>query len=323
MSGLVYVGRIEEIHPIPEADRIQSAVVVCGRGGKWHGVIQKDQFAAGDLCQVYLQDSLLPNTPEFAFMEKYHWRVRMQRLRGARSEVLIMPLTLDGAVGDDLTFVADVKKYEKPLPLSMSGEMVGSFPTFIPKTDELNFQAAPKLVEALRGQPFYSTVKVNGSSATVFWHEGHFGCCSRNWEMRETPSNAIWRIARSYNLEEELEDVNYALQLEVVGPGIQSNSMGLSKIEMRLFDIYSIEERRYLHAEELRLASHGLKLPMVEIVDWDKPFNLTDEELVRYAEGTYPNGKQREGVVIRPMHSITMPDGQRLSFKVMNLLCKD
>ncbi len=38
ISGLVYVGKIINIEPIPTADFIVSATVVCGEGGKWKGI---------------------------------------------------------------------------------------------------------------------------------------------------------------------------------------------------------------------------------------------------------------------------------------------
>ena len=51
---------------------------------------------------------------------------------------------------------------------------------YIPKTDEPNFHAVPEMVEALVGQPFYATVKADGSSGTVFWDDdGVVRGCSR------------------------------------------------------------------------------------------------------------------------------------------------
>lgn len=320
MSGLVYVGKIAEINPIPDADRIESAIVICGKGGKWQGTVQKGQFVAGDLCQVYLQDSLLPELSEFEFMRKYNFRVRMARLRGVPSEVLIMP-HVSGNLGDDVTEQAGVTKYEKPLSLSIGGDALGWFPSFVPKTDEPNFQTVPHLVEALGGLPFYVTEKADGSSATVYKYKGQFGCCSRNLELKETPNNAIWKIAREHGLETLLDD-GLALQFEVVGPGIQGNPMGLKKVEGRLFSVYNIVGRHYFGYLVVQDWAERSDIPMVKETVFGIAFQYNDEELRTLAEGLYPNGKQREGIVVRPVMEQSV-NGERLSFKVINLLYKN
>ena len=65
-----------------------------------------------------------------------------------------------------------------------------------------------------------------------------------------------------------------------------------------------------------------LETTTVEIIEYGKEFNMNDEELRIYAEGLYPNLKQREGVVIRPCDEMRVY-GERLSFKVVNLKYKD
>ena len=95
MPNLAYLGQVITIYPIPGADRIESLEVVCGNGGRWRGTAKKTEFAVGDLCEVYLQDALLPQTDRFAFLEQRGWRIRMMRLKGVPSECLIMPLTKD------------------------------------------------------------------------------------------------------------------------------------------------------------------------------------------------------------------------------------
>lgn len=324
-TGLAYIGQVVQIYPIPEADRIESLEVVCGPGGRWRGTAVKDQFTVGAVCEVYLQDALLPQVERFAFLEARHWRIRMVRLRGVPSECLIMPLTEDTqglAVGADITTQAGVTKYEKPLPANIGGEIRGRFPSFIPKTDEPNFQAAPEMVEALRGQPFYATLKVDGSSGTIFWDEdGTVRACSRNYELRDGPDTAIWQLVRRYGLAEQRLPV--AVQFEIVGPGIQKNRLGLKQVDLRVFSAWHIAERRYLDYAELRDLAQGLGLPLVDVVEIGEAFDLPDDEALRhYAERTYANGATAEGVVIRPLHEMQV-NGERLSFKVINLLYRD
>lgn len=323
-KGLVYIGKVTNITPIEGADRIESLEVICGTGGKWRGTAQKEQFKVGDVCQVYLQDSLLPQAPEFSFMEKFHWRVRMMKFKGVPSEVLITPCTITAGIGDDITELAGVTKYIKPIPANMAGIVYGSFPSFIPKTDEPNFQTVPEMVEAMRGKKFYSSVKVDGSSATIYNYKGHFGCCSRNLELKESESNIIWKIARKYDLEKLLEGSDIAFQFEVAGTGIQGNPLGLREPTPFLFNVFNITKQEHMGFYDIEVwAKDSNNFPMVEVIDEEKVFDFkTDENLRKYAEGKYANGKEREGVVIRPMIEERLA-GERLSFKVLNLNHKD
>jgi RNA ligase (TIGR02306 family) len=316
------VGKITSIDNIPDADRIQQATVICGKNGKWAGCIQKDTMRVGDFVEVYLQDALVPQIERFSFMEKHHWRVRVMRLRGALSECLIMPLIVEGNIGDDIASLIGAEKYEKPLPANMGGDILGHFPSFIPKTDEMNFQAAPHLVEAMMGHPWYTTVKVDGASATVYKWQGHLGCCSRNYELKPSENNAIWQIAERYDLSSALPD-GTAIQFEVAGPKVQSNPLGLKDITPFLFNVWDIDSREYIPIFH-NVVNGGVVFGVstVPLDDCGGCFDFTDNDLRCMAEGTYTNGRQREGVVVRPQGEMNA-GGERVSFKVINLLYKD
>lgn len=318
MNSLVYIGRIISVDSIPLAERIESVTTVCGEGGKWMGTVRRGQFKVGDLCQVYLPDSLLPHTEEFAFMERNHWRIRMRRFMGVPSEVLIMPQTITGVVGQDVTLEAEVTKYEKTLPANISGEVAGNFPNFIPKTDEPNFQSVPEMVSILQGKQFYATTKYDGSSGTAFRWEGRLGVCSRNWELKETEGNGFWRVTRKFL--GELPE-GYAVQFELCGIGIQKNPVGLFEIMPFAFQVFDIGARRYLDAEDFFRFCSDYGIPRVDIVQIGETFLFAnDNELRKFADGSYPSGKSREGVVVRPMKEMRMPmTGDRLSFKILNL----
>ena len=137
MAKVAIVGKIVMIEAIKDADRIKLATVVCGDAGRWTGVVGLDHHI-GELVTVFLQDALLPEDERWAFMSKYHWRVRMARFKGCASECVIVKGAPDMPIGTDLAEALGVKKYYKPLPESMLGEAIGNFPSFIPKTDEPN-----------------------------------------------------------------------------------------------------------------------------------------------------------------------------------------
>ncbi len=316
-EGLVYVGAIIKIEAIPNADQIVSATVVCGHGGKWKGVVRKDELGLGDLCRVYLPDALIPESEDMKFMAASGWRVKMRRFRGAPSEVVIMPLSyLDEAglmVGQDITEIMGVTKYHKPVPAHLQGVAKGNFPGFIPKTDELNYQRYGELVEQLGGMRFYITEKADGSSTTAYRYKGQFGLCSRNLELERNENNGYWKVAAKYGVEEKLPE-GVALQWETIGPGIQSNPHGLKDIDGLAFTAYNIGEHRYFTYKELKNLCEMIEFPMCRVVEEGESFSSEGIELL--GEGTYANGKQREGVVVRSQENVgTMP----ISFKVINL----
>lgn len=323
-ENLVYVGRVTDLLSIPNADRILSATVVCGKGGKWKGVVKKDDYNIGDLCLVYLPDSIVPPLEEFEFLKSSGYRVKMRRFRGAPSEVVIMKCFSWDLVGLDVTLGCQVTKYNKPIPPHLAGLAKGNFPSFIPKTDEPNYQRHPELVESLIGQSFYITEKCDGSSTTAYKYKNEFGVCSRNLELQRNEDNGYWKIALQYDLENKLPD-GIALQWETCGPGIQSNPMGLSQISGFAFSAYDIINQCYLEMDEFFILLDKLHFPHchIENMGHEFPYALSAQEieLDKIGEGIYPNGNQREGVVIRSMKNI---DGNRpISFKAINLRYED
>lgn len=331
MAALAVVGKITEVRAIEGADFIQAASVDCGTAGRWSGVVGKD-VQPGDGVTVFLQDAVLPLSDHWSFMEKHKWRVRMARFKGVPSECLIVKGAPDGAEpGEDLAESLGVTKYEKPIPASMQGDAIGAFPGHIPKTDEPNFQSVPELVERMRAEPWYATEKADGTSCTAYVDDAGLHVCSRNWELREFTasgaSNVYWRAARKYGLERLPQ--GYALQFEVVGPGVQGNPMGLADLEVRAFTLRDTREHRYEPWARMLEICQRLEIPRAralgtydQLMAHASHINgrgmpvFTDDDLRKMAEIKYPNGKHGEGIVIRALDS-------SWSFKVINLLYKD
>lgn len=317
---LAVVGKISELLSIEGADRIKQAKVVCGDAGKWSGVVGLD-VEVGELVTVFLQDAVLPPHERWAFMEQRKWRVRMMRFKGVPSECLIIKgPSLDANVGTDLTEVLGVKKHEKPVPIALAGEMVGAFPSFLPKTDEPNFQTLD-FAALMASGPWYATEKCDGTSCTAWVDEEGLHVASRNWELREfTESgagNVYWKTARKYGLDRLTAGT--ALQFEICGPGIQKNPMGLKEIEARAFTVHDfIGHRCALPVQELIRTCDELEIPVARMVgvvnDNRTPQKqpITADTLRLLADFEYPNGQPAEGVVIRAVD-------QSWSFKVINL----
>lgn len=241
----------------------------------------------------------------------------------------------DASPGDalrdqDLRERLGVVKYEPALPDAK--EIAGPFPSRVPKTDEIRLQSALGVLRELAGQDFFVTTKLDGTSATyVRDSESGFVACTRNWALARG-GNHVWRLAARYQLETKLP-VDFAVQGEICGPGIQKNRLGLADVDLFLFSVYDIRNARFVAHEEFVTfcAERGFRTVPIERVlrgDDAKAFTHSLEYWLEAARGNYPGTRQRkEGIVVRPLveqRSETL-GGSRLSFKVINndFLLKD
>jgi len=311
---LASVVKIVDIQPIPNADAIVLAKV---KG--WNVVIKKGDFKVGDLAVYYEIDSFLPIRPEFEFLRKSSFkrmgstdgfRLKTIRLRNAVSQGLLTPVPsdiLDPKEGDDLTEALNIVKYELPIPAQLAGKIKGTFPSFIPKTDETriqNFEADIGFLPV--GERVYVTEKLDGTSFTCYFKDGVFGVCGRNWELTETDDNSLWRMAKMLELKEKLTKYgkNIALQGELVGNGINGNLYGLSGHKLYFFTGYNIDKGRRMIYDELEWLLFRLELNMVPVLEkygYVLPTENLVDVMLQYAEGksVLNLGVDREGVVVR------------------------
>jgi RNA ligase (TIGR02306 family) len=239
--------------------------------------------------------------------------------------------------GDDLTEKLGVKKYEKPLHPSLAGVARGNFPVFIRKTDQERVQ---NLFGKLKGRkqqydpetgtvtpteednfdqlaPWEATLKLDGSSCTFYFNADTFGVCSRNLDLKETDDNTFWKVARQLDLETHLRRIgkNIALQGELMGPGVQGNREGFADHKFFLFDIWDIDEQRYMAPTErvAFMASNGLfhveHAPLLGTVSLAN--FKTVEDFLTYVDRKSINHPVAEGVVFKSQ------DGS-FSFKCIN-----
>ena len=343
------------VEPIDGADRIELARVL-----GWHVVVKKGEFKPEDLCVYFEIDSLLPeDNPDFDFLKNSKGRIKhlkTQKIRGVYSQGLVMPMDILDHIGytgpreagTDVTDALNVKKYSpeevEAAKYSYSNpDKVGDFPSFIAKSDEMRIQAIPEVAEKLKGKMFVVTEKLDGTSFTVFIRDGEVGICSRNMQIRlDDTSESIYNIvARKYNLEGNFKKLresgkipyDFAIQGEIIGPGIQKNKYKLAEPELYLFDFWNIDRQKdigfFADEEEkiifddidLGAISELLAVPHVPIVDSN--FKMTDDvdALVLFSIDRSVLNKDawREGVVYRAkFNSECTRYDNRVSFKAIN-----
>lgn len=342
MRKLASICKIEEIKSIPDADKICAY-----RVNDWWIVDTIDKYNIDDLV-IYLEiDSWVPH--ELApFLSKgqepreYNGvkgeRLRTVKLRGQVSQGLLLKIDEEPSeIGipcyvfktehdsyhfcetDDLTSFFGIQKWEPPIPAQLQGTMKGNFPSFIPKTDQERCQNLRKdIFETHKDDTYEVTLKLDGSSTTIYVKDGEVGVCSRNIDLKEIEGNSFWKAARNQNIIEPLLELcdkhgtEYALQLELIGEGIQCNPEKLKGQCLYLFDVYNITDSCYLKPGERYDILHqlnmlGADIEHVPIID-QHVFLTTEyktiDDLLNFAEGPSLNPQtKREGIVFKSWDS--------------------
>lgn len=321
MRKMASIRKIDSISPIEGADAIEVATV-----GGWKVVIKKDEFSVGDLAIYCEIDSWIP-TELAPFLSKGKEprefegvkgeRLRTVKLRGQISQGLLLNriVALDrvGEIheGMDVSELLNIRKWEMPIPVQLAGQVKGNFPSSIPKTDQERIQnLVDEITTAIRsGLKFEITEKLEGSSMTCYLIDGEFGVCSRNMDLKRDENNTFWATAIAEDIEGKMRRVNsksnFAIQGELIGPGIQGNIYKLSKPEFHVFDIYDINIGDWVKPEVRQKIVQTMGLKHVPVVANNG--SLTELEnvqgILKFAEGKswlYPT--EREGLVFKEMN---------------------
>ena len=321
---------ITYIKPIDGADAIECAIV----DGGWPVVIRKDEYKVGDVAVYFEIDSWVPHelAPFLSngkepreYNDVKGERLRTVKLRGQVSQGLLLPLNClgsianDASVGEDVSHILNIQKWEPPIPAQLQGTMKGNFPHFIPKTDQERCQNLRKdIFETHKDDTYEVTLKLDGSSTTIYIKDGEVGVCSRNIDLKETEVNSFWKAAREQNIIEPLLELSkekgeeYAIQGELIGESIQGNPEKLKGQRFYLFDIYSITEGRYFKPFERytvldQLRMLGADVEHVPIIDQHVFLTQqyeTIDDLLNFAEGPSLNPQtKREGIVFKSWDS--------------------
>ena len=326
MRKLASIRKIADIQPIKDADAIEVATV-----DGWKVVVKKGEYSVGELA-IYLEiDSWVPH--ELApFLSKgsepreYNGvrgeRLRTVKLRGQVSQGLLLkteeysyspdscllPFVVveedgnDGyplvRLGDDVTEMLGIQKWEAPISPQLAGQVRGQFPThLIPKTDQERIQNCFEEIEDRKDATYEVTLKLDGTSCTIFRWEGELRVCSRNLELKVNEDNRNnTLVAMALKIGDKIPN-GVAVQGELMGPGIQGNREGFTEHRFFVFDIYDIINQRYLSSvERLGMTNDAdiLHVPVVAM-SWTAPESV--EHGLELAEGESINHKIREGLV--------------------------
>jgi RNA ligase (TIGR02306 family) len=345
---LVTIQKIKEIVPIKDADKIE---LLRFENIGWEVVAEKNLHKVGDLVVYCEIDSWIPHElAPFLTKDKLKEykgiignRLRTVRFKGVLSQGLVFPLSVlkgkkfkndtrenpiyNFKEGMDVSELLGVIKWEPPEAADTYSEVKGDFPFFIPKTDELRIQAFPNLIEEIKGKEVYITTKLDGTSCTIYYYNNEVGVCGRKFEFKENENNAFWKFVYKKDLIKKLKNLhrNIALQGELMGPKIQGNPLQLTEYNIYFFNVFDIDNHKYLDFKEFLDLIQHLSLTTVPI-DYVGMYNdkwNSVNALLELAKGNYIFENRilgvREGIVIRPTIETYSPTLKgRLSFKVVN-----
>ena len=338
MRKLASIQRVWKIEPIEGADRIELAHVL-----GWQCVVNKGQFQPMDIGVYFEIDSFLPIRPEFEFMRATSYKksdvmgegfkLRTMRFRGEISQGLLLPLSqfpqipAETEIGTDVTELLGVKKWEIEERVTTGGTAIGTLPYDIPHTDETRVQEEPALIQAFAGLEYYISTKMDGSSHSIGIDENGFHVTGHNYEYKDDGASSFYDLVKVRGYREKMEAfvkkenlTTFTIQGELCAPGIQQNRLRLIKPEWYVFTIREngkrVGLRRMLEICDLL----GFEHVPIEEVGMDLPSKYpTVEALLARADGDYPKGGKKEGIVVRPTEPVFCPlISASLSMKIVS-----
>ena len=338
MRKLASIQIIRKIEPIEGADRIELAHVL-----GWQCVVNKGQFQPGDKAVYFEIDSFLPIREEFEFMRHSSYkktdlmgegfRLKTQKFRGQISQGLLLPVTqfpeipANIELDADVTEILHVRKWEIEEKVTTGGTIIGDLPHTIPHTDETRVQAEPELIQEFTGLEYYISTKMDGSSHSIGMDENGFHVTGHNFEYKDDGSSTFYNLVNERGYKEIIQEFvkkndldTLVIQGELCAPGIQRNRLKLLKPEWYVFTIRENGKRVGLNRMlEICDALNMTTVP-IEETGMDLPSKYpTVEALLERADGEYPNGGKKEGIVIRPTEPVfSTLISASLSMKVVN-----
>jgi RNA ligase (TIGR02306 family) len=282
MRKLVTLRSISTISQIAGAETIECAVL-----DGWECVIRKSEgLKPGDVVVYIETDAFLKVKEPFLDLHKVQgclqknaeneegFKIRIHQMGPKKtpendalgyvkqtSNGLVLPLSdfetivpgiRDMPVGTDLTEQIGAKVFEPFVAGEVENIAFGGMSSAIKETDQERVQNALVYFSKYRGITFEVTEKINGTSCSFYLMDGKFGVCNRTLDLKNTPGCKHWDYAIARGIEQAMREhgKNIALQGELAGEGIAKNTLQLKGVHYFLFDVWDIDERRYMTATE-------------------------------------------------------------------------
>ena len=242
-------------------------------------------------------------------------------------------------LGADVTSLLHVEHYDEvkeqlspAMGNPISADALGKFPSdYVPKTDEERIQNLGDWFEKMKGRVWQVSCKHDGTSCTIAYskmidEDNPEVVCSRNLRLKPEQADGkipvYWQMAKQYDVLNKLKGlsesigIEYAVQGEIVGPGINKCKNKERAYKFLVFRIYDITHQKWVNPVDTVKMCESLGLEHVQIVKDNFAFFdeiKTMDEALKFAEGKTAEGNEREGVVLKTID--TLPYA---SFKIVS-----
>ena len=296
----VDIRQITDIWKHPNADALE---IVKVNDLAYQMITKLGDFKVGDPCVYFPIDSVIPNSVlekiglegKLSGSEKN--RVKSIKLRQVISQGLVARLDtlgVSGSVGDDITDVLEVTKYE-PKEVFFDGYKMGELPNGLTTYDIENAERYPIVYNALVSERCYVTEKLEGTNVSVVVDENDVVWVNSRRKTVEHGNNIYWNTVTAEDLIDKLklikknEDLKHVVIYgELIGPSVQKNIYKLDKNLIYAFDlkfdhvfIEPLSFKSACNAYDIR------RVPEINTLDSNGPSVLNSKIL-------------REGIVIKP-----------------------
>jgi len=305
----------------PNADALELAHV-----GAYVSIVKKGQFQTGDRVAYIQEQSLLPEAllDELGLRGRLAGsegnRVKAVKLRGVLSQGICYPARPEWEVGQDVSEILGITKWEPPIPAHLGGQMLNLGSRHTATYDIENYKGFPDVL--VPGEEIVATEKIHGTCCQVVLlpkgmevegkrvFVGTKGMGAKGLVFREEVPNPNVYIRATEKIRGILEDSPLfvgatepvILLGEVFGEGVQDLHYGVKGVTFRAFDIVRGFRggQNFLDDSDLDEALNALGIPRVPVL-FRGPFDLEAlMPLIRGRETLSGNAVHiREGIVVR------------------------
>lgn len=272
-------------------------------GSGWQVVVRTDDFALEGTAIYIPVDTIVPEKPEFEFLRDKKFRIKAIKLRGEYSYGVLIPNKDNLSVGEDVTERIGIKKYEPPLPIDMSGEIVpyAEVDWICKYTDVERYENFFNVFK--EGEEVIVTEKIHGSNLRVAKNDNNLLVGGHNWMWKETERNLYWKAIKQNGFDkillEKLPD-KLILFGEVYGKKVQTLQYGLDTQKIVFYDAFQNE--RYFEWDEFLKLMKEIDL-LNNIVPVLYRGGYDSNKIKELAQGnTLLSGDHlKEGVIVKPV----------------------
>lgn len=325
---------IEKIEKHPAADRIEIAIVL----GDFPVIVKKGQYQVGEKVAYISIDTIFPDVEKWHYLTPLAYKqvedsetgaiknvstgfkynvgevpenkriLKSKRMFGVYSQGLITDAPEHLNVGDSVVEYFGLTKWDEP---EEDAKLNSGLREKTPAGWTLGYYDIEPLRSNLKcfenfEEEIVISEKLHGSWTGYSFLNGQFVIKSRTQFRKHDNENSWSQAANIYNLEEKFAKYpNFAFCGELVGyqKGFKYDTVnGDGKFEVKLyfFDIYDLDNRKFLDYDEFVRICEELDLKRAH--ELYRGVWTSKEDIYQFAEGMTTHGSKhvREGFVIKP-----------------------